>query len=520
MGERGPKPKKINWAIFAKLCKYHCTMKEICDFFDCDWDTLNRSCLEQKGMKLTDLFEQKKGKGRYRLKKLQWNIAQAGSTGMAIFLGKQYLGQTDQPVDEAIIDAIRKAGMSKDAAIELILSSQATAKTQGKKSFNEFCIAAGYPPPFDKQVEMMEFGIFGEGARLLLGARGYGKTDYITILGIAYAIYVDPKITFLIITKSKDRNAAILQEIAHALTANGMMLEKQSGKCVRVHGLAGKDHSAEAITIKQSLRGRHPKKIIMDDPVTEDDDSVKTRARVEKTYNEALKLTGDICIIGQPVHKLDLYGKLRPLLNRLEVPHGTIPELDHDLEAQRLAGVSEESIQASYHLKILDTGSSPFERVKYLDKYPVGDSVAFIDPSFEGGDYTALSIVRSHFQGVAVVGFVFKRAWNHCLEDMVKRMKQFRVQKLCFETNALGDQPIIMLRQALGSGVVGKKSNGNKHSRIMAAGAFAHLIHLSRESDKKYIEHVVQYEYGAEFDDAPDSLASCLEWIGLIRGKL
>jgi hypothetical protein len=68
-------------------------------------------------------------------------------------------------------------------------------------------------------------------------------------------------------------------------------------------------------------------------------------------------------------------------------------------------------------------------------------------------------------------------------------------------------------------GVVGKKSLGNKHARIMAAGPFSKSIHLAKNSDPIYIAQIVKYEYGAKNDDAPDSLASALEWIGLIRGK-
>jgi hypothetical protein len=261
----------------------------------------------------------------------------------------------------------------------------------------------------------------------------------------------------------------------------------------------------------------------MDDPVTEDDVSESTRNHVERVYNEVNKLCSNILLIGQPAHKYDLYAKVRGKIKTFEVPHGTIKELDHDLEAQRLAGVDESSISASYFLKVVSEGTSPFDAVKYVDRFPVGDSaVAFIDPSFEGGDYTALSIVKSYMQGVAVVGFVFKKAWNHCFDEMAPLIKAYRVRKLAFETNSLGTMPLDMLRSAFGNevGVVGRKSNTNKHSRIMAAGAYAHLIHLSKESHKTYIDHVVKYEYKSKFDDAPDSLASCLEWIGLIRGKV
>lgn len=390
------------------------------------------------------------------------------------------------------------------------------------KTYEEFCMAAGYEEPFEKQVEMYEFGMNSEGPHMILGSRGYGKTDYVVVLGVAYKIYLDNSITFLILTKDESRNAAMLKEILKACEANGVTFEKDNSECVRVAGLLGKDHSVSTLTIgSKRLRGRHPDIAIMDDPVTEDDVSEATRKRVQRTYNELTKLTQNILIIGQPVHKYDLFESLRPLLKKMEVPFGTIPELDHDIEAQRLSGVSEESIQASYYLKVVTEAGYPLENVKYVEKFSKGDSVAFIDPSFEGGDYTALTIMHGHFEGVMVQGHLHKRAWNHCLDDMVKQMQACGVKRICFETNALGDQPIMMLRQkvAKGVGVVGKKSTSNKHSRILAAGAYANLIYLAKTSDKNYIEQVVKYEYGSKNDDAPDSLASCMEWIGLIRGK-
>lgn len=407
---------------------------------------------------------------------------------------------------------------------------QAAPKIQGKKSFEEFCEAAGYPKPFPKQCEMREFGMTSGPPRLLLGARNYGKTDYVTVMGVAYAIYIDYLTgalvdTTLIVTKSEERNAAMLEEIKKACEANGVIFEKANASCLRVDGLRGKDHSVSAVTIgTTSLRGRHPKRVIMDDPVTEDDVSEATRRRVQRKYNELSKLTMNILVIGQPVHKADLYESLRPLLRKMEVPHGQIPELDADLELMKLAGISPESISASYHLKVISESGFPLENIKLLDAYPPGDSVAFIDPAFgsaKGGDYTALTILRGHFDGVAVQGHVWRRAWNHCLPDITAKLTALGVRRLGFETNSLGDMPLIILREALkeyGIGVVGKCSTNAKHSRIMNAGAFSELIYLSKQSDRVYIEQVVNYEYGSKNDDAPDSLASCLEFVGLIRG--
>lgn len=390
-------------------------------------------------------------------------------------------------------------------------------------TFEKFCENADYPTPYPKQVEMYCFAFDTLGAHMLLGARSYGKTDYVTMLGVAYQLYLNKWKRFFILTKSKERNAAILKEIADACKKNGMQFEKENSTCLRVSGLIGKDHSVSTATLKTvTLRGRHPDMILMDDPVTPDDDSEVTRKHAEKVYDEANKLCKNVLIIGQPVHKYDLFAKVRAIIPTLEVPWGSIPELDaifSDLEAMKLAGVSIESISASYHLKVLSASASPFDQVKFIDKYPAGTSVAFIDPSFEGGDYTALTIMRQHFDGVAVVGFAYKKAWNHCIEEMIKRLKQFNVAKLCFETNSLGDMPLNILRSAVGNiGVVGRKSVCNKHAKIMNAGTFAHLIHLSRESDKIYLDQVTQYEYKSKFDDCPDSLASCLLWLGLIKG--
>lgn len=392
------------------------------------------------------------------------------------------------------------------------------------KSFTDFCVDAGYPAPFPKQVEMMDFGIALKETRLLLGARNYGKTDYITILGAAYRLYLDATFRVLILTKEEKRVKSIVAEIAKALIANGVELEQKTALALRVKGLHGKDKSVEGLSIRSGLRGRHPDMIIMDDPVTDEDVSEATRKLVQRKYNEAHKLQSNILIIGQPAHAQDLYAKLRKLaeLKKMEVPYGTIPELDVDLEAQRLAGVDENSIQASYFLKIVSDGSLPFEKINYIPKYPAGDSVAWLDPSHKGKDTSALSIFRQHFQGIAVVGFAAHRAWNHWLDEIVPIMQKYGVKKLCIETNGLGDEPVLMARRLLkgmGIGVVGRDSTDNKHAAIMAAGAYAHLIHLSQESNKSYTDQVVQYEYGAEPDDAPDSLARGLQWVGLIRGK-
>lgn len=503
----------IDPKIVQELASEGAKVVEIADHFGVDRDTISG--------RFSAELTKGKAKLKQSLRMAQISAAKQGNSTMLVWLGKQYLGQSDTTIDEYLLEAIKTAGLTKEDLLELIKNKDQLNIEKPKKSFHEFCKTAGYPPPFDKQVEMKDFGLVETATRLLLGARGYGKTDYISILGVAYDIYLDPEhSTNLIMTKSNERNVAMLGEIQNACMKNGVIFDRANATHLRARGLHGKDQSVSAVTVKTaSLRGRHPNRIIMDDPVTEDDTSEATRRLVKKKYNELMKLSSNILIIGQPAHQYDLYSELRGIVKTMEIPHGTIPELDHDLEAQRLAGVDEASISASYFLKVLLEGTSPFNAVKYVDALPPGDSIAFMDPS-EGGDYTAVTILRAYMGGVAILGKVYKRAWNHCLDDLAPLLAKHNVRKLAFETNKHGDQPVELLQGIFrGIGVVGRRVHGDKHARIMAAGAFAHLIHLSKESDKLYLDHVTKYEYKAKFDDAPDSLASCLEWVGLIRGK-
>jgi hypothetical protein len=505
---------EINPAEVYELARKGAKIVEIAELFQVDRDTIS------------DNFSAELRKAKFDIKQslrsAQLDTAtKYGNPTMQIWLGKQLLGQSDKSIDEYILEAIEEAGITKEELLDLVKRKDELNSVAPKRSFHEFCAKAGYAPPFDKQVEMMEFGITGVDPRLLLGARGYGKTEYITVLGISYKLYLDHNWTSLIITKSRDRNTALLGAIQDVCMKNGMLFDKANSTALRVRGLHGKEDSVGAVPIgTKSLRGRHPDLTIMDDPVTEDDVSEATRTQARRVLNEVMKLSKNVLLIGQPAHQYDLYADVRGNIRTMEVPYGTIPELDHDLEAQRLAGVSEASISASYFLKVLSEGTTPFDKVKYMNSFPTGGTaVAFIDPS-EGGDYTAITILKAHMEGVAAVGFVWKKAWNHCLDDMAPMLAKYGVKKLAFETNCTGDMPVELLQGLWkGIGIVGRRASTNKHARIMAAGTYAHMIHLSKESGPLYLSHVTKYEYKSKFDDAPDSLASCLEWLGLIRGR-
>lgn len=407
-------------------------------------------------------------------------------------------------------------------------------QTAGRYSYLEFIKNSFYPVPYKKQIEAYEFMFvkpWRSQVKMILGARGTGKTDYITIQGASYEIYKDPQYKILIATKERGRGSEIIQECREVLRHNGIKPKNKSQTSIILKSHIGKDPNMISKSIRsKGTRGRHPDMVIMDDPITPDDTSPAERRRVKIFYDESLKLSKKIGIIGQPVHKLDLYQELRGLIEVFEIIHGDIPELDADLAAQRAAGVSEKSIQASYFLRIEDDLSMPFLKMETVDFFPSGSTVAFIDPANKGGngrDFTAIAIGRMHFDKFISVGFALPKAWEDCLEEMAIVFKAFHVKQLFFANTTLGDEPVKRLNQ-LGMPTQGYTERGNKHGRIMRMALHRENIKLTKisgmspdlqQANEKYIELVRQYEYNTEHDDPPDALSSLLEKVGLIKAN-
>lgn len=96
MAKRGPKGVQIDWDAFDKLCQIQCTLSEIAGWFDCSEDTIENRVKKEKKMKFSEYYEKKSSKGKISIRRKQWQMAVAGDRTLLIWLGKQYLGQTEK----------------------------------------------------------------------------------------------------------------------------------------------------------------------------------------------------------------------------------------------------------------------------------------------------------------------------------------------------------------------------------------------------------------------------------------
>ncbi len=87
--------KEIDQKQFENLCGLQCTLEEICGWFGITDKTLNTWCKRTYNASFSDVFRQKRGAGKISLRRSQWRLAEKNAN-MAIWLGKQYLGQREQ----------------------------------------------------------------------------------------------------------------------------------------------------------------------------------------------------------------------------------------------------------------------------------------------------------------------------------------------------------------------------------------------------------------------------------------
>ena len=90
--KNGRPKKKIDVEMVEKLATIHCSVKEIADIVGCHPDTIRN--------RFADIIARGKAHGKMSVRRKQLEVALSGQPSMLIWLGKQWLGQSESPMDE------------------------------------------------------------------------------------------------------------------------------------------------------------------------------------------------------------------------------------------------------------------------------------------------------------------------------------------------------------------------------------------------------------------------------------
>lgn len=85
--------KEIDLEQFEKLCSLQCTVPEIADFFGVSVNLIEKRIQLEEGY--AEARARGAAEGKISIRRKQFQLMENGSNSMAIWLGKQYLGQRD-----------------------------------------------------------------------------------------------------------------------------------------------------------------------------------------------------------------------------------------------------------------------------------------------------------------------------------------------------------------------------------------------------------------------------------------
>ncbi|HCE3204004.1 TPA: phage terminase large subunit [Vibrio parahaemolyticus] len=148
--------------------------------------------------------------------------------------------------------------------------------------------------------------------------------------------------------------------------------------------------------------------------------------------------------------------------------------------------------------------------------------VAFLDPSYKGGDFTALSFVSQTRGYVFAWGYCFPHSWNSAIDQIAEKINLFPVVEFYYEDNGVGTAPQDYF-SVRGIDAIPRTTLGNKHDRIFRVGAFLNLMRLrlvENWSNQEWLTQHKKFNKDAEHDDAPDATTNCAVRSGIVSDKI
>ena len=258
-----------------------------------------------------------------------------------------------------------------------------------------------------------------------------------------------------------------------------------------------------------SLTGKHFDRIFTDDIVNVNDRISKAeRERTKTVYQELQNIKnrgGRIFNTGTPWHADDCFS-IMPAPEKWDC-------YSTGLMAEEEIAAVKESMTASlfacnYELRHIASEDVIFSNPQTGAEASLAEQGdGHIDAAYGGSDFTAYTLVRKEDGIYYVLGKLWSKHVDDCLDEIQEIHARFNAGKIFVEDN--GDKGYLgkELRRR-GERVVIYHENMNKFLKITSyLKSEWKNIRFVEGTDKAYIEQVCDYNENAEHDDAPDSLA-------------
>jgi hypothetical protein len=129
----GAPKKAINWKSFEALCEMQATQKEIANVLGIGTDTLRIRVQTEYKDDYLNIYHKFADNGKCSLRRYQFALAKT-NTAMAIWLGKQWLGQKENNLEILVSEEVAK---KFEALMGQLTYLQSTSKTEPNQISND-----------------------------------------------------------------------------------------------------------------------------------------------------------------------------------------------------------------------------------------------------------------------------------------------------------------------------------------------------------------------------------------------
>lgn len=391
-----------------------------------------------------------------------------------------------------------------------------------------FGLEAGFEDLTDIHNEWIKSFLFEDEDYTLQAHRGSFKTTCLAI-AMALMIIIYPKLNIIFVRKSDDDvkeiimqvgkllQTEIFQMLSKALYGVQIVLVKQSAFEIDTNLKSSPRGSSQLLGIgsKASLTGKHADIVITDDIINIDDRISKAhRERTKMTYQELQNIKnrgGRFINTGTPWHKEDAFS-LMPNIHQFDCYSSGLMTEKH-IQSLR-DSMTPSLFAANYELKHIADEDTLFSNPTIDDGSNtelIYDGIAHIDASYGGDDGTAFTIIKKQPNGkIYVFGMLRQKHVDDVLDMFESYREEYRAGTLYLESNA--DKGYLAKKVQKPVGSYHEKTNKYIKISTYLRENWKNIIFI-QETDKEYINQILDYTENAEHDDAPDSLASAVRII-------
>lgn len=409
--------------------------------------------------------------------------------------------------------------MTKDAKVMLDLV---------KKQPVAYGIESGFDLLTDIHNDWLKLFLFSDEDLTLQAHRGSYKTTCLSI-SIALMIILKPSKTIIFLRKSDDDvkeivlqvanllRKDIFQELSNAIWDKPCELITASVFEIDTNLKQGTRGTAQlqGMGARGSMTGKHGDIIITDDIINVDDRISKAhRERTKLVYQELQNIKnrgGRIINTGTPWHKDDAFN----LMPNIQTYDCYSTGLMDDDQIQHIRNSMSASLFASnYELKHIADEEAMFtnSRIDNGDNtHLIHEGICHIDASYGGKDGTAFTIIKEQPDGTIYVYGELKQAHvDNVLQGFEEKRKYYKAGTMYSETNA--DKGYLNKKIQAPKRTYHERMNKYIKISTYLRGRWSDIVFI-KDTDKDYINQILDYTENSSHDDAPDSLASLIREI-------